>query len=76
MPMADVIRPIPLSEDMKHALIGHHGRMGELLDVAVACEHGVTPMRPGLDERRRLAGAYADALVWATAAFTEIAAES
>jgi EAL and modified HD-GYP domain-containing signal transduction protein len=74
-PMSEVIRPVPLPSDMKRALTVHQGAMGELLEVTVACEHGRLPEDSTVSERRRLAGAYAEALEWASVALAELSAE-
>jgi EAL and modified HD-GYP domain-containing signal transduction protein len=74
-PMSDVIRPIPLPDDMKRALTARQGPMGDLLTITVACERGNVPDAPTVVEQRRLAGAYAEAQAWASTALAELSAE-
>ncbi|MGN0643090.1 MAG: EAL and HDOD domain-containing protein [Huintestinicola sp.] len=38
-PLADVLAPLPISDDIKNALIGHEGRAGMLYDTVLAYEN-------------------------------------
>jgi EAL and modified HD-GYP domain-containing signal transduction protein len=72
-PMAEVLRSIPFPEDMTHALVAGHGKKGEVLDCALACERGDVQAAPlGTATRSELAAAQSDAIAWATTAMAEL----
>lgn len=64
-PMSEVIGPLPLSEDVKSALVGRVGIKGDLLDAAIAYERGEWD-RLGADDLdpSTLTRGYLEALEW------------
>jgi c-di-GMP phosphodiesterase len=64
-PLDEVITGLPLTEDVRDAIIGHEGPLGELLSRAIELQHGDT--RAGTDESQILA----EALRWSEGQLTE-----
>lgn len=71
MPLAEILAPLPLAQEVRDALLGRSGRLGSLLNLAEAVEHDAGPgitaalaALPGLtiDQVGR---AETEALVWA-----------
>ena len=72
-PMPEVLRTIPFPEEMKAALIAGHGRMGQLIESALACERANVHLAPrGTASASELAATWGDALAWATEASAEL----
>jgi EAL and modified HD-GYP domain-containing signal transduction protein len=62
-PMERVVAELPLTDDVKAALLRYEGDMGVALAGAIACERGELPQNdPGL-----LLACYGDAVAWAEA---------
>jgi EAL and modified HD-GYP domain-containing signal transduction protein len=75
-PMPEVLRSIPFPEEMTNALVAGHGKKGELLDCAIACERGRLEEAPrGNAAMSDLAAAHAESLAWATNATDELFGE-
>jgi EAL and modified HD-GYP domain-containing signal transduction protein len=62
-PMADVLEPLPFTDEIKSALLHHDGPKGELLSAVLAYERGEFPELPASEIT--LASAYRAALDWA-----------
>jgi EAL and modified HD-GYP domain-containing signal transduction protein len=62
-PMEEVVRDLPLADDVIAALVRREGVKGEALTHAIACERGELPAR----DARIYLMAYGDAVAWADA---------
>jgi EAL and modified HD-GYP domain-containing signal transduction protein len=74
-PIAGLVDQLALSDEIAAALVDHAGPLGELLDVAIAYEHGAPPaVAPAdLPAETRL-DAYVTAVSWADTTMTQLAA--
>ncbi|WP_027007584.1 EAL and HDOD domain-containing protein [Conexibacter woesei] len=62
-PMEQVVRELPLADDVIDALVHREGVKGEALQHAIACERGELPAQ----DARMFLAAYVDAVAWADA---------
>ena len=62
-PMEEVLESLPLSAEIRAALLAHGGPLGELLSVVLTYERGHFPTLA--DDEQQLAAAYLAALQWA-----------
>ena len=66
-PLAELVGPLPLSDDVKSALIHRVGIKGELLDAAIAYERAEWDRLTGTElDASTLAHGYLEALEWST----------
>jgi EAL and modified HD-GYP domain-containing signal transduction protein len=69
MPMEDVLRELPFSDEVQAALLRREGSKGRLLAAVLAYERGEFPELPEiLGDGAAVAGAYRDAVEWADGA--------
>lgn len=65
MPMRDLVDPLPLADDIKHALVVHGGPKGAVLDAAIAYERAEWDRLNGFDlDASTLTDSYLTALAW------------
>ena len=74
-PLADAIDDVPIDGELKEALLGHAGPLGELLKRVLAFEHGdfATAAAAPLDTRTAT-GAYLEAISWSSRTVDALAA--
>jgi EAL and modified HD-GYP domain-containing signal transduction protein len=74
LPMSEVLKPLPLAEDISHALLSHEGIMGQTLHCVIAYERGQWDAVTchGLD-RGVIKDAYLQAIAWAATVSKELA---
>ena len=73
IPMAEVLKTLPFTEEIQAALLRREGPKGELLGAVSAYERGEFPALPTPAPGPSLAGAYRSALEWADEATRVIA---
>lgn len=65
-PMAEVVRSLPLAQDVQDALVERRGRKGEVLEAAIAYERAAWEAIPDIGvDARTLCLSYVEALDWA-----------
>jgi len=75
MPMTELLQAVPLSDEIKHAILGHEGTPGMALQGAIYCEQGDFEGLFALDlEADTLQRCYVEALSWALESQAALAA--
>jgi EAL and modified HD-GYP domain-containing signal transduction protein len=76
-PMDEVLQAVPFPDDMTRALTQRHGRKGQLVELAIACERGdfARLLTDGQLEAGQIRDAYLEALDWATNTFEALTSE-
>jgi EAL and modified HD-GYP domain-containing signal transduction protein len=65
VPLDEIIPELPLTPEVRDAIVHHHGPLGELLATSISLEHGDTP------PDAKLAYALYDAVKWSDAQLAE-----
>jgi EAL and modified HD-GYP domain-containing signal transduction protein len=75
LPMSEVLKPLPLAEDISHALLSHEGIMGQTLHCVIAYERGQWDAVTCHElDRGVIKDAYLQAIAWAATVSDELAA--